>query len=215
MLVNVAMDRLSKSRKIIKWVRTYCSIPRVLPAVLTHLDEKGRARMVDVSDKPATKRTARATATVNLGVSTYDTVAASVQGEAAWKKGDIFTVAEIAGIQAAKSTFNVIPLCHPVPLSHVSVNLQLQPPACVTIDSVAVTTAPTGVEMEALTAASVAALTVYDMCKAAGKGIVISDVRLVEKTGGRSGGYRIPPTDDISPVLGVDDPESNKNGTQP
>lgn len=158
-------------------------------ASLTHLDDKGRARMVDISEKPVTKRTAHATAVVELGAETYDKVSATMEGEREWKKGDILTVAELAGIQAAKQTSTIIPLCHSVQLSHVAVTASLCPPDRIEIEASAVTASGTGVEMEALTAASVAALTIYDMCKAAGKGIIIREVRLERKTGGRSGDF--------------------------
>lgn len=161
---------------------------------LTHLDDQGEARMVDISSKPSTKRTAKASAVVHLGPSVYARLASSIQGTSnAWKKGDVLTVAQIAGIQAAKNASQLIPLCHPIPLSHVLVNVRLQPPANVHINTTVSTTGPTGVEMEALSAACVAALTVYDMCKAAGKGIAIREVRLEEKSGGRSGFFHAYP----------------------
>lgn len=158
-------------------------------ASLTHLDDKGRARMVDISNKPVTRRTAHASAIVELGVEIYNKVSETVDGDKNWKKGDILTVAELAGIQAAKQTSAIIPLCHSVQLSHVGVTASLCPPDRIDIAASAVTAGGTGVEMEALTAASVAALTIYDMCKAAGKGIVIRDIRLESKTGGRSGDF--------------------------
>lgn len=158
-------------------------------ASLTHLDSEGQARMVDISDKPATRRVATAIATVDLGPSIYKELSATMDGTGSWKKGDVLTIAQVAGIQAAKQTSTLIPLCHPLHLSHVGVRAALQPPHNVHIEATATTTGGTGVEMEALTAASVAALTVYDMCKAAGKGIVISNVKLVDKSGGRSGHY--------------------------
>lgn len=180
----------SISRRIVKCHTFRCTARHSSSSEkLTHLDDEGRVRMVDVSDKVATKRTARAKATVELGESVYKVVESSMcSGK--WKKGDILTVAEIAGVQAAKSTSNMIPLCHQVPLSHVSVSVEPRSPAFIDIQATASTTAATGVEMEALSAASVAALTVYDMCKAAGKGIVIRDIHLLEKTGGRSGNFR-------------------------
>lgn len=145
--------------------------------------------MVDISEKPVTKRTARASAIVELGDDIYDKVSATMEGDKEWKKGDILTVAELAGIQAAKQTSTIIPLCHSVQLSHVGVKANLCPPNRIEIKASAVTTSGTGVEMEAMTAASAAALTVYDMCKAAGKGIVIREIRLDLKTGGRSGDF--------------------------
>lgn len=156
---------------------------------LTHLDNKGRARMVDISEKSVTKRTARATAIVELGDEIYNKVSATMEGDKEWKKGDILTVAELAGIQAAKQTSTIIPLCHSVQLSHVGVTANLCPPDRIEIKASAITASGTGVEMEAMTAASAAALTVYDMCKAAGKGIVIREIRLDMKTGGRSGDF--------------------------
>jgi len=150
---------------------------------LTHLDAQGRARMVDVGDKPSTARWATARAVVSFSASTLDRIRA---GDL--KKGDVRAVAELAGIQAAKRTADLIPLCHPLALSHVEVRLDLQddPPGAVLTSTVR-TTGPTGVEMEALTAAAVAALTVYDMIKSVERGARISEVRLLEKHGGRSG----------------------------
>lgn len=148
--------------------------------------------MVDISEKPITRRTARAIATVELGENVYKKVAATVEDGKDWKKGDILTVAELAGIQAAKQTSTLIPLCHSIHLSHISVKARLCTPDKIKIEATAITASGTGVEMEALTAASVAALTVYDMCKAAGKGIVICGIRLEEKTGGQSGDFRLP-----------------------
>lgn len=158
-------------------------------SALTHLSADGRAAMVDVSAKTATIRTAKAAATVELGEEVYKALCSTMKSEAvlSTRKGDVFTVAQLAGIQAAKSTHHLIPLCHSISLSHISVDLSLQPATySVDIESTARTAAQTGVEMEALTAASVAALTVYDMCKAAGKGIIIRSIKLLEKTGGKS-----------------------------
>ncbi len=150
---------------------------------LTHLDASGRAQMVDVGDKPSTLRWATARATVSLSGSTLALIRA---GDL--KKGDVRAVAELAGIMAAKRTADLIPLCHPLTLSHVAVRLELQdePPAAVLISTVR-TSGPTGVEMEALTAVSVAALTVYDMIKSVERGARITEIRLLEKHGGRSG----------------------------
>ena len=151
--------------------------------VLTHIDRSGAASMVDVSAKSDTQRTAVAGASVHLGPVAF---AALTSGNNA--KGNVLATARLAGIMAAKRTSELIPLCHPVALSHVAVELLERPEAhALDITASATCTAPTGVEMEALTAASVAALTVYDMCKAASKGIVISEVRLLKKTGGKSG----------------------------
>jgi cyclic pyranopterin phosphate synthase len=150
---------------------------------LTHLDSGGRARMVDVSQKPTSERWARAQARVSV---TAQTLKAIRGGDL--KKGDVRSVAEVAGVMAAKRTSELIPLCHPLNLSHVEVSVAWDdsPPAVV-ITSTVRTTGPTGVEMEALTAVCVAALTVYDMVKAVERGARIADVRLLEKHGGRSG----------------------------
>ena len=148
---------------------------------LTHLDEQGRARMVDVGDKPATARRAVARALVRMSPETAAAVAA---GDA--PKGDVLGTARIAGIQAAKRTAELIPLCHPLPLSFVGVEAHVDPVAgVVALTAEARTTAPTGVEMEALTAVSVAALTVYDMVKGSERGVEIAEIVLLEKTGGK------------------------------
>jgi cyclic pyranopterin monophosphate synthase len=153
---------------------------------LTHVDEQGRARMVDVSSKPATERRALAQAVVRVSVETARAVQA---GDA--PKGDVLGVARIAGIQAAKRTAELIPLCHPLPLSFVGVEAGVDPDAGrITLRAEATTTGPTGVEMEALTGVSVAALTVYDMIKGMERGARIEEVVLLEKEGGRSGRWR-------------------------
>jgi cyclic pyranopterin phosphate synthase len=150
---------------------------------LTHLDTAGRARMVDVGDKDPTRREAKARVRVILAPATFNLVV-----EGAMRKGDVLTVAQLAGIQAAKRTAELIPLCHPIPLTWVGVELRLEISThSVEIEAICQTKAETGVEMEALTAASVAALTVYDMCKAVERGIRITDLRLVQKSGGRNG----------------------------
>lgn len=150
---------------------------------LTHLDEHGRAKMVDVSDKPDTSRTAIARGEVHMKKETLELIRA---GQI--KKGDVLTVAQIAGITASKRTSDLIPLCHPLPLSKVDVDLELDDSLPgVIITATAKVTGKTGVEMEALTAVSVAALTVYDMTKAAEKTMKIQNIRLVEKHGGQSG----------------------------
>ena len=160
-------------------------------AGLSHLDEAGRARMVDVSGKPASVREATARGRV---VMAPETLAAIASGSVA--KGDVFATARIAGIQAAKRTHELIPLCHPLALTAVEVTLEGgapgegAPEARVEIEATVRTTGPTGVEMEALTAVSVAALTVYDMCKAIERGIRVDAVRLTRKSGGRSGEWR-------------------------
>jgi cyclic pyranopterin monophosphate synthase len=153
---------------------------------LTHVDEHGRARMVDVSDKPASERRAVARAVVRASAETARAVTA---GDA--PKGDVLGVARIAGIQAAKRTAELIPLCHPLPLSFVGVEGEVDPEAgTITLTAEARTTGPTGVEMEALTAAGVAALTVYDMIKGIERGPKIEEIVLLEKSGGRSGRWR-------------------------
>jgi len=151
---------------------------------LTHLDDQGRARMVDVSDKPATAREAVATGLVRMTAATRE-LALSGQG----KKGEVRAVAELAGIMAAKRTSDLIPLCHPLALSKVEVSVEPDD-AGLAVTARVKTTGPTGVEMEALTAVSVACLTIYDMLKAAERGMVIDGVRLLEKTGGASGAWR-------------------------
>ena len=156
---------------------------------LTHLDEHGTARMVDVGGKPQTARRAVARALVRMDPTTAARVAA---GDA--PKGDVLGTARIAGIQAAKRTGELIPLCHPLPLDHVDVEAEVDAAAgTVTLTAEARVTARTGVEMEALTAASVAALTVYDMVKGLEKGVEIASVVLLEKSGGRSGDWRREP----------------------
>lgn len=151
---------------------------------LTHIDDQGRARMVDVSDKAVTAREALAEGFVRINA---ETLALAVSGEA--KKGDVRAVAEIAGVMAAKKTADLIPLCHPLALSKVEVAVE---PADggMSVRARVKTSGQTGVEMEALTAVSVACLTIYDMLKAADKGMTIEAVRLVEKTGGKSGDWR-------------------------
>ena len=150
----------------------------------SHLDKQGRACMVDVSSKPQTLREARASARVHTTKDVIDRIR-----EGRIKKGAVLETARIAGIQAAKRTSELIPLCHPLLLDHVDVTCSLRDKS-VKIEASARTTGRTGVEMEAITAASVAALTVYDMCKAVDRAMVISSVRLLEKSGGRSGPYR-------------------------
>ena len=154
-----------------------------MPNKLTHLDEQGRAHMVDVSHKPDTERTAIARGEVHMKKETLDLIRL---GQI--KKGDVLTVAQIAGIGGSKRTSELIPLCHPLPLTKVDVDLVLDDALPgVIITATAKTIGKTGVEMEALTAVSVAALTVYDMAKAAEKTMRIQNIRLVEKHGGRSG----------------------------
>lgn len=150
---------------------------------LTHLDEHGNAHMVDVSEKADTARMAVATGEVRMKPETLALIR-----EGALKKGDVLTTAQLAGIMAAKRTSELIPLCHPLPLTHIEVKLELDEALPgVVITASARTTGKTGVEMEALTAVSVAALTIYDMAKAAEKTMTITNLRLLEKRGGKSG----------------------------
>lgn len=151
---------------------------------LSHLDEAGRARMVDVTDKSTTARMARAEASVWLGRK----LAAQLRRTGVVAKGNVLETARLAGILGAKQTSQLIPLCHPLPLDVVEVRAAVVGDY-VAIETLARTRAATGVEMEALTAAAVAALTVYDMCKAASKDIVIGPIQLLEKSGGRTGHY--------------------------
>ena len=151
---------------------------------LTHLNASGEAHMVDISAKDDTSRTAIAQSRVEL---TPSIVAAITDNSL--PKGDLYATARIAGIQAAKKTSDLIPLCHPLPLSKVTLDIELQGKSLM-ITALCKTTGKTGVEMEALTAATVAALTVYDMCKGLDKGMIISQTKLLEKTGGKSGSWR-------------------------
>lgn len=153
---------------------------------LTHIDADGKARMVDVGAKPATERIAAAAAAVRMSPQTLRLIQAN-----AFDKGDVLAVARIAGIMGAKQTANLIPLCHPLPLTRIAVDFEIDAAAnAVRIAAEAKTTAQTGVEMEALTAAAIAALTIYDMCKAADRAMRIDGVRLISKSGGQSGDYR-------------------------
>lgn len=152
---------------------------------LTHIDESGRARMVDVSDKAVTSREAVAEGFVRMRP---DTLALALSGEA--KKGDVRAVAEIAGVMAAKRTSDLIPMCHPLPITKAEVKVE-PGEGGLSVTARVKTTGQTGVEMEALTAVSVACLTLYDMLKAAEKGMVIEAVRLVSKTGGKSGDWSV------------------------
>ncbi|HEX5971878.1 MAG TPA: cyclic pyranopterin monophosphate synthase MoaC [Gemmatimonadaceae bacterium] len=152
---------------------------------LTHVAGDGTARMVDVGAKPDTARMARATGWISMNHETHDAIAAN-----AVKKGDVLSVARLAGIMAAKRTADLIPLCHPLPLTDISVELTTDPALPgVRVEAVARTIGKTGVEMEALTAASVALLTVYDMAKAMDRAMVIGDISLAEKSGGVSGDF--------------------------
>ena len=149
---------------------------------LSHYDANGKARMVDVSAKNESRRTAKAHAFVKISPSVLRVLPRN-------PKGDPLEVARVAGVMAAKKTSELVPMCHPLPLTHVDVEATVRRGG-VRITATAATTAPTGVEMEALTAATVAALTVYDMTKALDKSIEIQDVYLLEKTGGKNGDYR-------------------------
>jgi cyclic pyranopterin phosphate synthase len=155
---------------------------------LTHIDRGGAARMVDVSEKPASERVAVAAGFVRMSAATLDLV---LSGNA--KKGDVLGAARIAGIMAAKKTHELIPLCHPLAISKVEVDIAAEPDGLAVRATVKVT-GQTGVEMEALTAVSVACLTVYDMVKAVERGVTIEAIRLIEKRGGKSGHYRAPPS---------------------
>ena len=148
---------------------------------LTHVDSRGRSRMVDVTDKVQTQRIARAEAMIEMAPATV-----KLLRDNKLPKGNALEVARIAGIQAAKQTSSLIPLCHPLPLTHVDVAIEIIRTGA-RIESTATTKAETGVEMEALVAATLAALTLYDMCKAVEKGISIGPIRLLEKSGGKSG----------------------------
>ena len=151
---------------------------------LTHFDPAGQARMVDVSDKAETRRVAVAEGALRMNPATLALVREGRAG-----KGDVLGVARVAGIMGAKRTADLIPLCHPLPLSSVTVDLTAVSPDLVEIEAVARTVGPTGVEMEALTAATVAALTVYDMCKAVDRAMRVEAVRVTHKSGGKSGTY--------------------------
>lgn len=151
---------------------------------LTHFNEQGRARMVDVSEKAVTYRTAKAAGRVWMNPETLEKVR---QGSMA--KGDVLAVAQVAGIMAAKRTWELIPMCHPLPLTSINITFAFQDNA-LDIQAQVKCSGETGVEMEALTAVSAAALTVYDMCKAVQRDMVIDQIRLLEKTGGKSGVFR-------------------------
>ena len=158
----------------------------------THFDETGAAHMVDVGHKAATERLARAEGVIEMESATLDMILAG-----AHRKGDVLGVARLAGIMASKKTADLIPLCHPLSLSHVSLQLEPEPDhhrvRCV---ATVKTTGQTGVEMEALTAVQVALLTIYDMCKAVDRGMTMQGIRLLEKSGGKSGEWRRPGTDE-------------------
>lgn len=153
----------------------------------THINADGNAHMVDVTEKEVTEREARAEAFIEMAPATLEMIMSGSH-----HKGDVFATARIAGIQAAKKTSDLIPLCHPLMLTKVEVELEAQPDhSRVRITSLCKLSGKTGVEMEALTAASVAALTIYDMCKAVQKDMVITQTRLLEKRGGKSGHFKV------------------------
>ena len=153
---------------------------------LTHFDKNGNAWMVDVSDKDVSRRTATAQGVISVSREVIDAVTGKTI-----KKGDVLTVAQVAGIMGTKRTSELIPMCHPLGLNNASVTFDIDEEACtITAVCTAVCEGRTGVEMEALTGASVALLTIYDMCKSIDKRMVISDIHLVEKTGGKSGEFR-------------------------
>lgn len=155
--------------------------------MLTHLNDEGRAKMVDVGDKAVTKRTAVAAGEVHMASRTLALIRSG-----SMKKGDVLAVAQVAGIQAAKHCWELIPMCHPLPLTGIDLSFSLREDPCrVEIRAEVSCSGVTGVEMEALTAVSVAALTVYDMCKAVQKDMRIEHVRLLRKTGGKSGDYHL------------------------
>jgi len=153
---------------------------------LSHVDNQGRARMVDVTDKPKTKREAVAQGTISMKPETLRLIAENMM-----PKGDVLSVARLAGIMAAKKTSDMIPMCHPLNLTSVIVDFAIdEEKSIIAITARAKIVGRTGVEMEALTAVSVAALTIYDMCKAVDRDMVISDIRLMEKRGGKSGVFK-------------------------
>jgi cyclic pyranopterin phosphate synthase len=154
---------------------------------LTHFDTSGQAHMVNLGDKPNTHRVAVATGKITMLPQTFEMVEAGNH-----KKGDVLGIARIAGIQASKRTSDLIPLCHPLALTHVSLEFQLnKTDSSITCQVKAETTGPTGVEMEALTAVQIALLTIYDMAKAVDRGMVMGDIKLLEKSGGKSGAWGV------------------------
>ncbi len=158
------------------------------PQRMTHVDDEGRARMVDVGAKPVSARRARARGEVHLRDETLERLRARDM-----PKGDVLEVARLAGIQAAKQTAQLIPLCHVLPLDHVDVEIRHAPErGCLVIEATAACRAATGVEMEAVVAVLIAAATIYDMCKSVDRGMRITDVELIEKSGGRSGTWTKP-----------------------
>ena len=156
---------------------------------LTHFNQEGRAKMVDVGDKPQTLRTAIAHSSIQVNEEIYKKITSNEM-----KKGDVLAVAQVAGIMACKKTSDIIPMCHPIPLTGVDISFEWEVTEnkfIIHIDATAKTIGNTGVEMEALTAASVTALTIYDMCKAIDKGMIIGQTYLLSKTGGKNGDFLI------------------------
>ena len=152
----------------------------------THFNEQGRAKMVDVTEKAVTHRQATAAGEIRMAAETLEMIRSGTM-----KKGDVLAVAQVAGIQAAKHNWELIPMCHPLPLTGVDISFALEDDPCmVKIAATVSCTGVTGVEMEALTAVSVAALTIYDMCKAVQKDMQITNIRLLKKSGGKSGDYQ-------------------------
>lgn len=151
---------------------------------LTHFDEAGRARMVDVSDKAETARVAVARGKISMKAETFERIRSGLIA-----KGDVLAVAQVAGIMAAKQTAQIIPMCHPLMITGAKLSFKLVEPDEVNIEAIVKVNGKTGIEMEALTAVSVAALTIYDMCKAMDKTMTIGDIYLVEKSGGKSGHF--------------------------
>lgn len=154
---------------------------------LTHFDEEGRARMVDVSDKVETARVAVARGKITMKAETFDRIRSGLIA-----KGDVLAVAQVAGIMAAKQTSQIIPMCHPLMITGAKLSFNLVEPSEVNIEAIVKVNGKTGIEMEALTAVSVAALTIYDMCKAMDRSMTIGDIYLVEKSGGKSGHFTRP-----------------------
>lgn len=156
-------------------------------STLTHFDKSGQAHMVDVGDKPKSKRIAIASGTIKMLPATLKLI---LQGNA--KKGDVLGIARIAAIQASKKTSDLIPLCHPIALTKVAITFEVDETAyAITCTATCETTGQTGVEMEALTAVNIGLLTIYDMCKAADRGMVMTEIKLLEKNGGKSGGWKV------------------------
>lgn len=167
-------------------------------ADFTHFNEEGRAKMVDVSEKPETIRTAIAMSSITVNQEIYDKITKQEM-----KKGDVLAVAQVAGVMAAKKTWEIIPMCHPIPLTGIDITFSWQDAGkekTLLIQASVKTKGNTGVEMEALTAASVCALTIYDMCKAVDKGMIIGQTYLLSKTGGKNGDFKREPLVESLPI---------------